>query len=225
MKKLVKLFLVSILGVILTVGVASCSDDKYSLGDFWVSWATINEGDNSFTLDDSTTLYIAATATNYQPKNKRVIINYTILSDSYAGYDHAIKLNGYVADVLTKNIFYLNPNDKVAQDSIGNDPVNIKAIWEGGGYLNLRFTYLTGETEPHLINLISTSPDLSVPDDVVELEFRHNEEGDPRNYLVDGHASFDLAPYRIAGRDTVTFKVKIKQSDSETRIYDIVYKY
>ncbi|WP_165020399.1 NigD-like protein [Dysgonomonas sp. ZJ279] len=228
MKKLVKLFSVLFFCGVLALGISSCSnDDGHSLGDFYLSWATTNDEGRTFMLDDkdSTTLFVSATSTNYQPKNKRVVINFTILSDQYNGYDHLIKLNGYVADVLTKNVIYLDPNDQAQQDSIGNDPIEIKGIWEGGGYLNIKFAYLTANQNPHLINLISTKPDKSVTDDVVELEFRHNREGDPQNYMTEGLVSFDLAPYSKEGRDTVAFKIKVKLSDTETKIYDIEYKY
>lgn len=232
MKTRIKLGLILVFSSLLIFGYTSCSnDDGYSLGDFWVDWATVKENDggsiSSFVLDDkdSTTLFVAATATGYQPKNKRVIINYTILSDNYNGYDHAIKLNGYYADVLTKQVLYVDTEDKVKQDSIGNDPIEIYSIWEAGGYLNFHFGYNTGEQNSHFISLISGEPDLSVGSDVVNLEFRHNQNSDPQNYLVKGCASFDLLPYRIAGRETVKFNIKVKISSSETKNYEIQYKY
>lgn len=228
MEKHVKLFLVFMLGLVFTFGVTSCSDDDgYSLGKFWVNWATVNEveGNRYFILDDSTTLFVAASSTGYQPKNKRVIINYTILSDKYGNYDHAIKLNGYYADVLTKNVLYIDPADQVKQDSIGNDPIKLYSVWEGGGYLNFHFGYNTGNQDAHMINLISSNPDLSVADDIVNLDFRHNRKNDPENYWVEGYASFDLAPYRKSGRESVKFNIKVQVSNTETKTYEVEYKY
>ncbi len=228
MKKYIKLFSALILFSILALGFTSCDDDAYSLGKYWESIVTVNKiGDNTydFTLDNGQKLWVAAPAgLNLKPKYKRAIINYTILSDKQDGYDHYIKLNGFY-DVLTKNVVYIDPDNKADQDSIGYDAIKIHSIWEGGGYLNIHFGYNYGETAAHLLNLTSDDPDLSVSNNIVKLEFRHNKEGDPEKYPVKGYVSFDLTPYKIAGRDKVVFEIKSKDFSGETKIYKIEYKY
>ena len=86
-------------GVMIALFLNSCNLDNngYSLGDVWYSLATVNPLDNgriySLTLDDGKTLWPAATrAPYYKPKaNQRAFVYYTILSDSFQGYNHAVR--------------------------------------------------------------------------------------------------------------------------------------
>jgi hypothetical protein len=229
MKNYMKLFLISVLSLTLATGFTSClNDDGYSLGNQWVDIVSVQKTDDDtyfFTKDDGKTLWVAAPADiNWKPESGRAIINYTILSDAKDGYDHYIRLNQY-SDILTKKIVYIAPDDRVKQDSIGYDPIKVYSIWEGGGYLNFNFGYDTGEKNAHMVNLVSAKPDLSVSDDVVKLEFRHNVNGDtPPMYSVKGYVCFDLKPYKIAGRDTVTFEISWKDFGGETKTLRVEYK-
>nr|WP_185155698.1 NigD-like protein [Dysgonomonas sp. 521] len=217
-----------ILCFVLAIGFTSCSDDGYSLDKYWRSMVTVNKvGENTydFTLDSGEKLWVAApVGINLKPKYDRAIINYTILSDKFDGYDHAVKLNGFT-DVLTKEIAYIAPDDEVQQDSIGYDPIKVYSIWASGGYMNIYFSFNTGETKAHLINMVSARPDLSTLDDVVKLEFRHNRNGDPEHYGVNGYVSFDLTPYLTSGRDKVTFDIEWTDFSGDTKIKTIEYKY
>ncbi|MBK5719512.1 NigD-like N-terminal domain-containing protein [Dysgonomonas sp. Marseille-P4677] len=229
MKKYIKLFSALTLFAVLTVGLASClDDDGYSLGKSWRSLVTVNKIDDKtydFTLDNGAKLWVAAPiGLNLKPKYDRAIIDYTILSDKQGNYDHYIKLNDFY-DVLTKDVIYISPDDEVKQDSIGHDPIKVRSIWEGGGYLNINFEYNMGEVSQHMVNLVSDASDLAVNDEIVSLEFRHNKNDDPERYKAQGYVSFDLAPYKIEGRDKVKFKINVKDFDGETKVYDIEYKY
>jgi len=228
MKKYMKLFSIAAFCLVLAIGFNSCSDDGYSLDKFWVSMVTVNKvGDNTydFTLDSGEKLWVAAPAgLDINPKYKRAIINYTLLSDEFQGYDHAIKLNSF-RDVLTKDVLYLAADDEVKQDSIGNDPIKMHAIWASGGYMNIYFGYNSGGTEAHMVNLVSEVAVQPATADVVELEFRHNKLSDPENYPVKGYVSFDLAPYLVDGQDKVTFDIKWTDFGGEVKTKTIEYKY
>lgn len=227
MKKYIKLFSVLILSSILALGYISCSDDDYSLDKYWVSIATVNKiGDNTydFTLDNGDKLWIAAPAgLNLNPKYSRAIINYTILSDEKDGYDHYIRLNRY-SEILTKEPVYIASDDEVKLDSIGNDYIKVHSMWEGGGYLNIRFGYNVGEKAAHMLNLLSDKEDLGLNDDVVKLEFRHNKNGDPEYYKADGYVSFDLSPYKEAGKEEVIFEISWTDFNGEKKTKTIEYK-
>lgn len=230
MKKYTRLFSISILcGILITMGFTSClDDDDYSLDKYWVSMATVNkvsEGVYDFTLDDGSRLWIAApVGLNLKPKYDRAIIDYTILSDKQGDYDHYIRLNSFYS-ILTKKPVYIPEDNEEKQDSIGFDPIKIHSIWTGGGYLNISFEYKAGGSNSHMLNLVSSAPDLSVGDDFVKLEFRHNNNGSPANYPVDGYVCFDLSPYMTEGRDKVIFEVSAKNYDGETKIYKVEYNY
>lgn len=231
MKKYIRTLLVFSVLFAFTFGFASCSDDDgYSLDKRWENIVTVNKIDDNtydFTLDNGDKLWVAApVGLNLKPKYSRAIINYTILSDERGEYDHYVKLNGFY-DVLTKGVIYIPEDNEVKQDSIGNDPIKVHSIWQGGGYLNIGFGYNTGETKSHMLNLVSADPELSKEDDVVKLEFRHNKSGDPEKYGVKGYVSFDLSPYKIPGRDKVTFEISAKDfgSSGEIKTYKVEYKY
>ncbi|WP_036930402.1 NigD-like protein [Prevotella sp. 10(H)] len=230
MRRYRKLFSTLILCSVLALGFSSCDDiDGYSLGNFWEDIVTvqkIDENTYSFVRDNGEKLWVAApVGVKWKPKYDRAVINFTILSDEKDGYDHYIRLNDYY-DVLTKNAIYIDPDDKFRQDSIGNDPIKVTSVWEGGDYLNFKFAYNTGEKEPHMLNLVSAETDLSLDKDIVKLEFRHNVNKDePAKYPVRGYVSFNLKPYKTEGRDKVTFEITWKESNGETKTATVEYKY
>jgi hypothetical protein len=229
MKKYIGTISFLTLSVFFSLGFLSCNeDDGYSLDKYWRSMATVNKtGDNiyDFTLDSGEKLWVAApVGLNLKPEYKRAIIDYTILSDEQDGYDHSVKLNGFY-DVLTKDIVYIAPDDKIKQDSIGHNPIKVYSVWEGGDYLNIFFGFNTGGSKSHIINLVSVAPDLSGGEDIVKLEFRHNQKGAPEHYPSKGYASFSLIPYKISGRDKVTIELVWKDFGGETKTYKTEYKY
>ncbi|MDR1516693.1 MAG: NigD-like protein [Dysgonamonadaceae bacterium] len=206
----------------------SCLDsDGYSLGDFQVDIASIHaEGDDgmySLVLDNGEKLFPAATNVFYKPKDgQRVFVNYTLLSDEKDGYDHYVKIND-LSKILTKEAITLNAANA---DSIGNDPVIVKDMWEGGGYLNVHFLFNYGVGDkPHAINLVknglSAKPSAS---EAIELEFRRNAYGSTASWLQEGFACFDLKPFQVSAADSVKFSIKVKEWKA-TKIFDIVYKY
>jgi len=227
MRKYTRLFSVLILSVF-ALGFISCSDVD-SLSRYWTEIVTVNEiGENRYdlTLDNGEKLWIASPegGANLKPKYDRAIIYYTLLSEKPNGYDYAIELYRFY-DVLTKGAIYIADDDKVKQDSIGNNSIKVHSMWEAGNYLNISFGYNAGGKEAHMLNLVSNKPDLSVDEDLVKLEFRHNQKGDPQNYPADGYVSFDLTPYKKSGRDVVTFEITWKDFGGQIKSKKIEYKY
>lgn len=76
-----------------------------------------------------------------------------------------------------------------------------------------------------MINLVSAEPDLSKDEDIVRLEFRHNQKSDPEYYPAKSYVSFSLAPYKVAGKDEITIELTWKDLSGETKTYSIEYKY
>lgn len=211
-----KLFLLILTSMILTFGLSSCSDDdSYSLGDFWVNLVKVNKDADgrvlSFTRDDGKTLFVAASNSRYIPKNERAIINYTILSDNYGEYDHAIKLNGYHDDVLTKPIIYVPKDDKAKQDSLGYDKIKVFSVWAKADYINIRFGFNMSGKDQHLLNLVAVDAKKEQDgDEPIKLEFRHNKNKDSENYASgDNYVCFKLDEYIAAnkGKAELTFEV------------------
>ncbi len=218
-------FLGIMLGCIV-LSFSSCSDDDgYSLGKQWISLATVEPlGEHSYylTRDDGSTLGIVATNfPYYRPKeDQRVLVNYTLLSDSASGYTHLAKVNG-IRNILTKNIFEMTSQN---EDSIGHDPVKIHKLWIGDHYMNFYFGYNTSTPTTHYINLVYDTTQEPAADEKVHLEFRHNAKGDGSKYGVDGFAAFDLKPYWTEGKDSVQFVIDVKDFDGD-KTYNITYRF
>lgn len=218
--------------LVLMLGITSCDDDGYSLGKFWVDIVTVNdEGSlNDFTLDNGSQLNVVATSTNYRPKYKRAIVNYTIVGDIEDNKkdtaDYYIRLNR-IQDILTKEPIYIDPQDEHRQDSIGYDPVKIYSIWEGGGYLNIHYGVNLGDGVTHYINLVSAEPiNTGEQKSVVKLEFRHNKNNDAERYGAKDYVSFDLKPFRKEASGTIKFEISVKEfGNDEPKIYNVEYKY
>lgn len=221
--KTMRLFFNFVGGVMIALLLNSCLDnDGYSLGDIWYSLATVNPSDNgrtySLTLDDGKTLWPAATQVpHYKPKaNQRALVYYTILSDSFQGYNHAVQVRD-IQNILTKPFV-----DRFNPDSLdviyGKDPLKIMDMWMGDGYLNVQFGFNFGGTKRHYINLIHR-PDKS---NAYTFELRHHAYGDPQRYGRKGIVAFDLSKLKLDGKEpTLIIKVKTFKGDKE---YTIKYK-
>jgi len=213
--RMVKLFLLTIGVGLGSLAFHACSDG-YSLDKFWVEIATIEStgsGSHHFRLDDGATLWPAAGY--YKGHNledgQRVWLNYTILSDSLDGFSHYVKVNGLDV-VLTK---------KIAEDLgeendsfYGNDPVSIKSLWIGSGYLNVLFAFNYGGEKRHFINLLSKQSE----EDPYTLEFRHNAYEDPAEVGVRSIVCFDLSDLPDTNGETVKLKIRVKTFEGDKTI-------
>jgi hypothetical protein len=196
-------------------------DDGYSLGQVWYSMATVEPlGDSPayfLTLDHGSTLWPAATDIPwYTPKEKhRALVFYTILSDAFQGYDHAVKVLN-IEDVLTKPI----AEDKGEENDsfYGNDPVKILDMWVGDDYLNVEFRFDYGGSVKHFINLVKRDG----VDTLNYFEFRHNAYQENTYASGKGIVSFDLSTLETDGEEIeLTIHVKTFEGDKD---YTIKYQ-
>ncbi|WP_108823172.1 NigD-like protein [Dysgonomonas sp. Marseille-P4361] len=226
MKDYLKHILTLIIIGALAVSFSSCLDDDNDDYADWFDFVTINEledGKYDFTLDNGDKLWIGSPQhISLKPKYERAIVYYSLLDEKKEGYDQVIKLYDFF-DILTKKPIYIAPEDVQKQDSIGYDKIKVYSIREGGGYLNISFGYNAAGKEAHMINLVSAKEDLGVNDDVIKLEFRHNQKDDPAHYPAEGYVSFDLTPFVIDGRDKVEFEISWTDFSGETRSKKIEY--
>lgn len=227
--KIVRFCISFIFVCLLTLSFTSCdNDDGYNYGDFVISLATVNPLDNNsnsyyLTMDDGTTLWPAASLVNYKPKsNQRVLVDFTLLSDSLQGYDHFVKIN-QIQEILTKQIIDLTPENEV---EVGNDPIRILEYWIGDHYLNIHFGYNSGGEKVHTINMVENKlTDTNIKNDTIVLEFRHNANEDPEKYGVKSFAAFDLRKYQNGNQTSINFLIKVRDFDNENKEYRITYNY
>lgn len=190
MKKYVLFISFALAGLVL----AGCNDDGYSLGDVWVSMATVENPDQElyfyFTTDGGERMWAGATTSNtYRPKDgQRILAYYTILSDgpSSGAYDHDVQMKG-ARNVLAKDAVIVS--DEAGSEALGNDPVGMRKIWVGGGYVNFDFIFV-GYNKAHTVNL-ARNDTKTYDDGKLHLEFRHNANEDGNMYDMWALASLD----------------------------------
>ncbi len=222
-----KLFLL----VLAVVSLTSCIDDNdcYSPDRIWMSFGIVEKGaGDSFTvkLDDGSVLYPAVLNI---PGSKlddggRILVNYTILSDKMitdALKEYYVKINS-IRRILKKGILDITP---AIEDSIGNDPLVVEDIWVSKNQLlNMEIRYL-GSYKIHFINLVKEPGSLTADDQPIQLELRHNDNGDDRFYPMAAVVSFEMAAIKIQGLDSVRFEVKSVDYNNKPHIFKGVYRY
>lgn len=124
-------------------------------------------------------------------KNKRVLINYNILSAKEDGAK-TIELYG-VADVLTKPIEVLTADTSATSVLRGKAPIFMREANVGDNFVNILFEYYGGAGSTHYINLIDNRENGHMPNpdgDTWYLEFVHDDKGDQGNRVFSGIVSF-----------------------------------
>jgi hypothetical protein len=190
-------------------------DEGYSLGNVWYSIATVVPSGLSHAyylrLDHGTTLWPVATDIPwYVPKEKRrALAYYTILSDTYYDYDHAVKVLD-LHDVLTKPV--AQDRGEENDSYFGNDPVTILDLWVGDGYLNVKFGFTYGGSVKHFVNLVKRDG-VNTP---WYFEFRHHAYGDNAYTQRKGIVSFDLSSLETGGEEIqLTIRVNTPEGEQD----------
>jgi len=204
----------------LSIGIAmaafvlnSCNKgDGYSLDKAWYSFATVHPSGNDksywLTLDSGTSLWPVATNVPwYNPKDKqRAFVVYTMLSDEFYGYDHAVKILD-IKSILTKPIAE-NLGDG-NDETYGTDQVDVSDMWIGDGYLNIVFEFNYGGNAVHYINLVE-SGNVDTP---YLFEFRHHAYDDNARYIRTGVVAFDLSSLDTNGEEVVELTIQVNTFD------------
>lgn len=133
-----------------------------------------------------------------------------------AGIDHLIDIYS-IEKVPVKPVFEMIT---YAEDSIGNDPLDVSGLWVAKDFMNLNFLFYGG-TKTHLINLVKYPGELS--SDTIDLEIRHNDQDDNGSSYLAGFMSFDISSLQVEGKDSVTLCLKAKEYDN--RIFEKCYTY
>ena len=203
---------------------AGCADDEGDSRDkFWVEVVSViptDDGGCYIKLDNGRILYPQSFVTGVPEAYTRAQVDYTILPDSVEGYDHSVRVN-YLRTILTKNI--LQGSSEIVEDDLGNDKVKILELWEGDDFLNIHFgVNIGGSGTLHSINMIDNGED---KDGYINLEFRHNANGDTPRYGVKSLVAFDLRPYQKRNAETVKFKIKLNAFSGSDSEYIFTYNY
>jgi hypothetical protein len=224
--------LIGIGTVVILAVLSSCSldEDGYSATDMWINLGIYYEDDTGgmgciIHLDDGMRLVPVASDTyfGHYEDSSRVLVNYTILGDiteegEKRGY--YVKVNS-MRKILMKGILDLTADN---EDSIGNDPIIVRDAWLSGNLLNFELKYWGGNAI-HSINLVKQPGDLALEQQPVELELRHNDNGDTGLLPFAAFVSFDLSALKREGRDSTCFRVTVFDYDGILYSEEGVYHY
>lgn len=204
-------------------------DDSYSVGKFWVGFGIIDKsGPETFTvqMDDGSIIHPVAGNLNgdWFDDEQRVLVNYTIVGDKKVDdtdKEYFVKINS-ARKILKKGIVDITA---AIEDSIGNDPVIVRDAWVSPNQLlNMELRYL-GNSEVHFINLVKEPGELTAADQPIELELRHNKNGDREDVLFNAFVSFDLSAIMIEDQDSVSFIVRSVDYQGNESTFEGTYKY
>lgn len=214
------------LGVLSAFLFFSCNDDDEGM---YVSYGVIQNltsaNEYEVLTDNGNTLVVTKSHANQTlENNKRVLVNFEILSDKEQNKKvYEVQVNGFYS-LLSKPMVYesfILADEEVRRDSIGNDPFNRIVAWLGGDYINIDFEmyYAPHSSKKHMINLVYD--DTQVTTDTVYLTLYHNayEEvpGNGWNLVAGiGRSSFKIADIVPEGASELPVKLTWRQYENYT---------
>ena len=131
---------------------------------------------------------------------ERVFVNCNILERENEN-TYRVRINRYY-QLLAKNIVRSSETD---DEELGDDPVEVRKAWFGGGYLNvsLGLEYNPSSNTSHLLNVVYD--DVKSTSDSVFLTLRHNAFADTvRTRMGTATASFNMEDI-MAGKDSKVY--------------------
>lgn len=185
--------------VSLVLGLQSCMNDDGPNKSFAISTIksiSKESKDFYFLLDNGSKMYpgdLRSIGSYHAKDGQRTFVVFKELDQKMTGYDYNIEVKD-IQDILTKEIVQLTEENV---GKIGDDPINLTYAWTAQGYVTIEFQYFGTHTEnkKHLLSLVvnqlpnnSTTPE----EGYIDLEFRHNKEGDSPDRLGEGYVSFKL---------------------------------
>jgi hypothetical protein len=214
MKQILLIFIVAI-------SIFSTSCKKEEDKSYYSSIGVIKITADSIILetDYNQRLLIVNTINSTIINNDRVVIGFYMADgEKPRGIDYLVEVSE-IQKVLTKPITVLTPE---LLDSVSNDELTIDGLWVSKNYLNLNFIYYGGY-QKHYIHLTRAPGD--IPTDTVELEIRHNSNGDNGSSGYYAFVSFDLTTLKNTVADSVILHVKAKEYNSRNYDKYLTYKY
>jgi hypothetical protein len=227
MKKIVVGVLIGFLFVF-----AGCNDDDdgYSMSDMWIGFGVYHGDENSSKIIMDNGDVLIPVASNYPPgwaelfdNGARILVNYTILDDKYDDEgnleSYYVKVNSF-QDILMKGVMEITSEN---EDSIGNDAIIVEDYWMTDSLLSFKLKYW-GYNSIHFLNLVKDTTEITVDNQPIELQLRHNANEDEHTILYTAYVSFSLNSLRIEGQDSVKFVVTATDYDgiefSEEGVFD-----
>lgn len=218
----------------------SCLDDDNSPADLLVI-GTINQVSPDskefyFTLDNGETMFPNNAqgwlSTEFE-KGQRAFVLFNELEEPVKGYDYNIQVR-QIKEILTKDIVTMGEGENT-EEKIGNDKINATYMWinKDRKYLTIEFQYLGthNENKKHFLNLVvndvlpapTADNDEEVEDEYINLEFRHNAEGDSPTILGEGYVSFKLDNIENRMKGKKGLRIHVNTIYTEPKSYEVKF--
>lgn len=222
-----------------TLILQSCLDDNDGPTDLLVI-STINKisqdsKDFYFTLDNGKKMY----PNNGQEWNsaefaegQRAFVIFNELETPVNGYDYNVLVK-QINEILTKDIVEMD-DDENTEEKIGDDKINTTdmRINKDNKYLTIEFQYYGTHSadKKHFLNLVipkaeaaPTTEDGSGKDEYINLEFRHNSEGDYPQTLGEGYVSFKLDKIKDRMEGKKGLRIRVNTLYSGIKTYEVKF--
>ena len=199
-----------------TLILQSCLDDNDGPADLLVI-STINKisqdsKDFYFTLDNGEKMY----PNNGQEWNsaefaegQRAFVIFNELETPVNGYDYNVQVK-QINEILTKDIVEMDDNENT-EEKIGDDKINSA---DKKPFVNLVLP--KAEAAP-------TTEDGSGKDEYINLEFRHNSEGDYPQTLGEGYVSFKLDKIKDRMEGKKGLRIRVNTLYSGIKTYEVKF--
>lgn len=200
----------------------ACDDDDEV---YEVDMATVRENEGNLSIESDYYGHLSVSnsdiLTHYKvnKEGQRILAYFQLNEDEVQKKNRSVRICD-LYKVLTKRLYEM-PVEK--EDSIGNDPIAISKIYTSREHINIFFTFLGSSSGiAHMLNLITTEESQKDENGLLEVEFRHNLEGDREIYPQSGWVSFELnsIPGYTEGT-TKRLKIKVNNGGGEERSYTI----
>ena len=218
----------------------SCLDDDDSSSDLLVI-STINmisqdSKEFYFTLDNGKKMY-PSNSQGWSNKDwvegQRAFVIFNELEEPVNGYDLNIQVKG-INPILTKDIVTMGEDDN-DEEKIGDDKINTTYMWinKDNKYLTIEFQYYGthSEDKKHFLNLVINDKEETAPtadegnaeDEYINLEFRHNSEGDTPQRLGEGYVSFKLDKIKDRMEGKKGLRIRVNTIYGGPKTYEVKF--
>ena len=147
----------------------------------------------------------------------RIFAEFFMNATPNEAYDEVIDVY-YVYKVLVKDPVALTTenSEEVADDKI--DTYNMTCTDK---YLNIWYTFFTGGSEAHILNLVTVDEPKKDEEGYIYVEFRHNSKNDPSLHPYNGIVSFKLDKLKADYPDAKGLIVRVRTFDNGERFSKI----
>ena len=196
----------------------------------------IEDKEYYFNLDDGEKMY----PNNGQEWNsaefaegQRAFVIFNELETPVNGYDYNVQVK-QINEILTKDIVEMD-DDENTEEKIGDDKINTTYMWinKDNKYLTIEFQYYGthNEDKKHFLNLVINDKEETAPtadegnaeDEYINLEFRHNSEGDDPQRLGEGYVSFKLDKIKDRMEGKKGLRIRVNTIYGGPKTYEVKF--